>query len=183
MPVTIRAQRDDAAPDRPGEWPQVRALIDRAFAPDTNAGLLAEWVREQGDAVSLVADADGQLVGHVMFSPLPLRSEDGADATVLCLSPLSVDPTWQRRGVGRALVERGLAAAAARSEPLVVLEGSPVLYPKFGFRPASEFGIERPSELIPEPAFQLVTLPSYQPGLRGQVVYPQYFFDIGAVGP
>jgi putative acetyltransferase len=96
---------------------------------------------------------------------------------------LSVEPEAQRMGIGRGLVERVLRAAAARAEPFVVLEGSPRMYARFGFEPAADYGIERPSELIPEPAFQLVRLPSYRPELRGQVRYPDYFYEIGAVGP
>jgi putative acetyltransferase len=164
------------------QWPEVRALIDRAFAPDLAAGLLTEWVRGHGLALSLVAVADGELAGHVLFGRLPLRCDDDT-VDVLCLSPLSVDPAARGRGIARALVEHGLAALRQRPEPVVVLEGDPALYSRFGFRPAAEFGIERPSELVPEPAFQAVALPSYRAGLRGRVEYPQYFFDIGAVGP
>jgi putative acetyltransferase len=170
---------------RPDEWPEVVALINRAFAPDVNAGQLAEWVRACGSWIgdlSLVAVQDGRLVGHVMLSQLPLHTPSG-DVTILCLTPLSVEPEVQRQGIGRALVEHVLRAAATRAEPLVVLEGSPRMYAKFGFEPASDYGIARPSELIPEPAFQLVRLPGYRPELRGQVRYPDYFYEIGAVGP
>ena len=171
-------------PERPGEWPALRALIDAAFAPDTAAGTLAEWLHERDAVLSLVAEVDGEPVGHVLFSTLPLRGADGAPGTtVLCLSPLSVRAAFRRRGIARALVAAGLAALAGRPEPLVVLEGSPTMYAKFGFRPAREFGVERPTELIPEPAFQAVALPSYRPGLRGRVEYPQHFYEIGAVGP
>jgi putative acetyltransferase len=174
----IRAQRAD-------EWLDVIALINRAFAPAVNAGQLAEWVHDSAgwiDDLSLVAVGSDRLVGHVMLSQLSLRTPTGVVA-ILCLTPLSVEPEVQRHGIGRALVEHVLRAAAARPEPFVVLEGSPRMYPKFGFEPASHYGIERPSELIPEPAFQLVRLPSYRPGLRGQVRYPDYFYEIGAVGP
>jgi putative acetyltransferase len=170
---------------RAREWPQVVALINRAFAPDANAGQLAAWVHDSAACVedlSLVAVQGDRLVGHVMLSQLPLRTPSG-DVTILCLTPLSVEPLLQRKGIGRALVEHVLRAAAKRPEPLVVLEGNPRMYPKFGFEPAAGYGIERPSELIPEPAFQLVRLPSYRPDLRGQVCYPEYFYEIDAVGP
>ena len=176
--VAIRTQRPD-------EWPEVVAMINRAFAPEVNAGQLAEWVHRSAgwiDELSLVAVHDERLVGHVMLSQLPLRTPTG-DVAILCLSPLSVAPEVQRHGIGRALVEHVLRAAATRAEPLVVLEGSPVMYAKFGFEAASAYGIERPSELIPEPGFQLVALPGYLPELCGQVRYPDYFYDIGAVGP
>ncbi|MDT4976240.1 MAG: putative acetyltransferase [Pseudonocardiales bacterium] len=169
----------------PVEWPEVVALINRAFVPDVNAAQLAEWVHDSAgwiDDLSLVAVQDERLVGHVMLSQLPLRTPNG-DVAILCLTPLSVVPEAQRKGIGRALVERVLRAAATRAEPFVVLEGNPRMYARFGFEPAADYGIERPSELIPEPAFQLVRLPSYRPELRGQVRYPDYFYEIGAVGP
>jgi putative acetyltransferase len=165
-----------------GEWPQVRTLIDRAFAPSAAAGLLADWVREHGVALSMVAESGHRLVGHVMFGRLPVRAGDSA-TDVLCLTPLSVDPDFRRRGIARTLVAAALAALADRPEPLVVLEGDPVMYRKFGFRPASQFGVEPPSELVPEAAFQAVPLRGYAGPLRGRLEYPQYFFDIGAVGP
>jgi len=166
------------------EWPAVRDLIDRAFAPATNAGLLAEWVYERGAALSLVAEPqlNGPLIGQALFGVLPLQTTQGT-AEVLYLSPLSVEPGSRGQGIARKMVAHGLAALQSRPEPLVVLEGDPALYSRFGFRPASEFGIERPSDLIPGPAFQAVALPAYRPDLSGRVEYPQYFFDIGAVGP
>jgi putative acetyltransferase len=176
MTLTIREQR-------PEEWGSIRALIDRAFAPDPAAGLLAQWVHEHGPVLSLVAEEENlRLVGQVLFGTLQLVSDDDA-VDVLCLSPLSVEAEFRGRGIARALVRHALAQLTDRPEPIVVLEGDPALYGKLGFHPASEFGIERPSDLIPEAAFQLVPLPAYRTGLRGRVHYPQYFFDIGAVGP
>lgn len=169
---------------RPEEWPAVRDLIDRAFAPATNAGLLAEWVHEHAPALSLVAEPEqnGPLVGQALFGVLQLQTpEDSRD--VLCLSPLAVEPAYRGQGIARKLVTHGLAALQSRPEPYVVLEGDPAVYSRFGFRPASEFGLERPSELIPDPAFQAIALPAHRPGLTGRVEYPEYFFDIGAVGP
>lgn len=178
MAVEIRTQHEH-------ERPAVASLIDVAFAPALNARQLADWIHDSAGwiaGLSLVALEDGRLVGHVMLSQLPLRTPTG-DIPVLYLSPLSVDPQFRQRGIARALVESALQIAVTRPEPLVVLEGSPVMYSRLGFERAADFGIDRPSDLIPQAAFQLVTLPGYRPDLRGQIVYPDYFYDIGAVGP
>jgi putative acetyltransferase len=177
-PPVIREQRAD-------EWTAVRELIARAFAPDLAAGLVADWAHAHRPVLSLVAELDGAIVGQVMFFRLPLHTDDadGTELDVLCLAPLSVDERVRRTGIARALVRHALAQLTDRPEPLVVLEGDPAIYGTFGFRPAAEFGVERPSELIPQAAFQAIALPAYRTGLRGRVQYPQHFYDIGAVGP
>ena len=123
------------------------------------AGLLRDLVaRHLG--ISLVAEVDGAIVGHVMFTrsllDAPRRLVD-----VQVLSPLSVDPAHQRRGVGTALVTAGLEQMAARRVPVVFLEGSPEYYPRFGFAPGGGLGFRKPSLRIPDPAFQAIRLASY----------------------
>lgn len=141
-------------------------------------------------ALSLVADdgaAPGRdVVGHVLLTRIPLEAAAGGGTRrILCLSPLGVRPDAQGRGLGRALVEAACAAAEAAREPLVVLEGDPRLYSRFGFVAGSSLGLRRPSERTPEPAFQVRALRAYDPddaSLRGRVLYPDAFWDTGAVG-
>jgi putative acetyltransferase len=90
-----------------------------------------------------------------------------------------VTPNRQRSGIGRALVRAALAIADARGEPIVVLEGSPTYYARFGFEPATAYGIEiHLPEWAPPEAAQVVRLASFDPddpSLRGLVVYPVAF--------
>jgi N-acetylglutamate synthase-like GNAT family acetyltransferase len=95
------------------------------------------------------------LVGHVMFTVTEL----GDGTAILMLSPLAVLPPRQRHGVGSALVHEGLRRAAARDEPLGIVEGDPRYYSRFGFARASELGLERTNERIPEHAFQALRRP------------------------
>jgi putative acetyltransferase len=88
------------------------------------------------------------------------------------LSPLVVRPDRQRTGIGTALVQEGLRLSSERDEPLVIVEGDPRYYSRFGFVAASELGLERPYEKIPEAAFQAQPLPGYVERVRGRVVYP-----------
>jgi putative acetyltransferase len=99
------------------------------------------------------------------------------------LSPVGVRPDLQRTGVGDALIRHALATiVATRPEPLVFLEGIPSYYPRFGFRLAAAMGFTAPSVRIPDRAFMAYPLPSYEPTVRGALVYPDVFWRADAVG-
>ena len=162
----------------------IRAVTAAAFSgvehsappiePDGAPGeaTLAGWLREDPGWIpelSLVAVADGEVVGHAVATRGTL-----AGRPALGLGPVSVSPARQRDGVGSALMHAILGAADAMGEPLVVLLGSPAYYGRFGFVPASTLGIE-----APEPAwgdyFQARPLAAYEPGLRGPFHYAAPF--------
>jgi putative acetyltransferase len=175
-------------PETAADEAAVHDLTAAAFGDETVARLV-DLVRASpyfAPGLSLVAEADGRILGHVMLSRAPLRREEATgapDVEVLLLSPLSVHPDAQRRGIGSALVRHALTLAEERGEPLVMLEGDPKLYGRFGFEPAGRHGIERPSERIPEWAFQVRRLAGYDPALRGRLEYPSAFWETGSVGP
>lgn len=133
------------------------------------------------DGLSLVAEHDGQVVGHVMFTRSLL------DATrrlvdVQVLSPLGVIPGLHRRGIGSALVRHGLAVLAERGVPLVFLEGDPGYYARFGFTPAGDLGFRKPSLRIPDGAFQVIGFPTHEPWMTGTLVYAEPFWRHDSVG-
>lgn len=124
--------------------------------------------------LSLVAEFDDSLVGHILFSKIQIQ--DGVVAhPALALAPLAVLPEYQRQGIGSRLVAEGLAACARRgTEPVVVL-GHPDFYPRFGFRPASQFGIYPPFR-VPDEVFMVWAADWDQmKQIRGKVVYPPAF--------
>lgn len=133
------------------------------------------------DGLSLVAEDDGQVVGHVMFTrgllDAPQRLVD-----VHILSPLAVAPSSQRQGIGTALVRHGLGILAERAVPLVWLEGDPGYYARLGFEPGGGLGFRRPSLRIPDGAFQVLRLPEYEPWMTGTLVYTEPFWRHDAVG-
>ena len=125
--------------------------------------------------LSLVAELDGRIVGHVMVSYTALH--DTATRHRICmLSPLAVAPEFQGRGVGSELVRAVVALVDARSEPLIFLEGSPVYYGRLGFEYSVPHGIRvvLPDWAPPEAA-QMIRLRNYDPSIRGVVVYPPAF--------
>jgi putative acetyltransferase len=174
--VTVR-------PERAADVPAVRDVVRDAFGGDEVPRLLDD-LRESVAwlGLSFVAVEGGDVVGHVAYSRGWLDTPGGPVVEVLVLSPMSVRPDRQRCGIGTALVTESLPKLAARPEPAVFLEGDPGYYPRLGFVPGGTLGFERPSVHIPEPAFQVVTLPSYDARLRGALVYPDVFWRHAAVG-
>jgi putative acetyltransferase len=125
--------------------------------------------------LSLVAEVDGELIGHVLLSYLHV---DPGEHPVLQLGPLAVLPERQRRGIGSALMRHALRAADARGEPLVLVEGAPSYYERFGFEASARVGIEPPPGVVPA-HFMVRTLQSYDPALRGRAVYSEPFLAAG----
>src|SRR5262249_26788237 len=119
--------------------------------------------------------------GHTMLTAgrldAPRRIVD-----VYVLSPLGVLPSFQQQGIGTKLVSHALAAAAQKRIPLVFLEGSPRYYGRRGFEKATQFDFRAPSLRIPEPAFQVARLSSYESWMTGTLVYSDPFWALDCVG-
>jgi putative acetyltransferase len=164
----------------------VRDVVATAFGGEHGA-VVARLVDDlratitPDNGLSLVAESDGQIVGHAMFTGSLLDAPRRL-VEVQVLSPLAVVPEYQGRGVGSALIHRGLELLAASSVPLVFLEGDPNYYRRFGFVPGGDLNFRKPSLRIPDAGFQVVTLPSYQPWMTGTLVYSELFWRHDAVG-
>ena len=168
--TTVRAE--DAT-----DHDEIASVVSRAFGSPNEAQLVAA-IRASSNYVpswSLVATVDRRVVGHVMVSYVILR--DGAsEHRVPSLSPLSVDPDHQARGIGSAMVRAVAAVVDAAGEPLIVLEGSPWYYSRFGFEYAVPLGITiKLPDWAPAEAAQVLRLNRYDPAIRGELVYPQAF--------
>jgi uncharacterized protein (TIGR03083 family) len=167
----------------PADAEAVAAVHAAAFGGDRVPRLVPALLAAAGPdtAICLVAEDAGRVVGHVLVTPVPLETSPGVTGRIACLSPLGVQPGAQGRGIGSVLVTAALAEAVRRGEPAVVLEGAPAFYRRFGFVAASRHGLRRPSERIPEPAFQVWVAPGADPP-RGRVLYPEVFWSLDAVG-
>ena len=169
--------------EHPDDFDAIAVVVEAAFKSPVEARLV-ELIRASEHYVpelSLVAEDNGQIVGHTMLSYTALRSDDPAveDRWILQLSPLAVAPDRQKEGIGEALVRTSCALADDRGEPFVVLEGSPTYYGRFGFEPSSAYGIELPiPDWAPKDASQIFRLRAYDPNLRGKVVYPPAFHEV-----
>jgi putative acetyltransferase len=170
----------DVRAEAPADTAEVRTVVAAAFADETVA-VLWEELAAGPRAASFVAVIDGAIVGHVGLSRGWIDGRDRL-VDVHVLSPLSVLPAYQRRGVGRALVAAAIEATDALGSPALFLEGDPRYYGQFGFVPAAQHGFTPPSPRVPPLGFQCVVLSAYEPSLTGRVVYPDPFWIHDRVG-
>jgi putative acetyltransferase len=175
----------DVREERPADRESVRDIHLRAFG---DHGLvvadLVDTLRDTitpVDGLSLVAEDDGRIAGHAMFTRSLLDALRRL-VEVQVLSPLAVMPEHQKRGIGSTLVRHGLKALGARGVPLVFLEGDPAYYSRFGFAPGEGQGFRKPSLRIPDGAFQAIRLPRYEPWMTGTLVYAEPFWRHDTVG-
>ncbi len=111
-----------------------------AFGEDSEAELV-EALREGGKfLLSLVAEVDGEIVGHALYTPLRVESDSGV-AEFPTLGPLAVSPEHQKQGIGSKLVEAAHEELKAAGHTAVFVLGHTTYYPRFGFSPAREFGV------------------------------------------
>jgi putative acetyltransferase len=159
--------------ERPGDAGAIRAVQIAAFGHPDEADLV-DALRESGDSViSVVAEKDGRLVGHVLFSRLTIHADGGEIVAALALAPMAVVPERQRQGVGTALLTEGLRECRVRGERIVIVLGHLDFYPRFGF------SHERASRLDSEfqcDAFMALELEADAlQGLAGRVEYAPAF--------
>jgi putative acetyltransferase len=131
--TTIRVEEQE-------DYSQVRRVIELAFGQPEEAQLV-EALRLSADPyISLVAANDGQVIGHIFFSPVTIES-DRSIFTAMGLAPLAVLPEYQNRGVGSLLVWEGLKHCLMIGHKVVVVLGHPNYYPRFGFATAKLKGL------------------------------------------
>jgi putative acetyltransferase len=167
--VQIRAEQTQ-------DYAAVFALNTAAFDSAAEAKLVDRLRGECGDLISLVAVDDDDIVGHILFSPVTLDTENAPK--IFGLGPMAVTPECQRQGIGSALVEAGLEQCRAKGIDAVIVLGHPAFYPRFGFVPASRFGID--SEFpAPDEAFMAIELtPGVLADHSGQARYHPAFSDV-----
>ena len=167
----------------PADREAVRRVAAAAFGEEGPTILRLLEALEAPDAVraSLVAVADGEVVGHVQLDRAWVDARERL-VDVLVLSPLSVAPEHQGRGVGTALLEAAAVEAERLGAPALFLEGDWSYYGPRGFVAATPLGFTRPSPRIPEPAFQVRLLACDEPWMRGPLVYCEAFWATDTVG-
>lgn len=167
--IRIRAERS-------GDQKTIDQINDAAFNGD-NESRLIDAIRNSElfvPELSLVAEADGELIGHILFSIVTIKSGEN-DVPTLALAPMAVVPEHQNKGVGSLLVEEGLKRAKDQGFVHAVVLGHPEFYPKFGFVPASTKGIESPFPVPDEVFMALEIKEGSLDQIKGKIVYPPAF--------
>ena len=159
-------------PEAEGDAARIGAVVSAAFADaphaDGDEAALVERLRAGGDlALSLVAEDEEGMIGHIGFSPLTVGGESNG---WMQLAPLAVVTHWRGEGVARSLIVRGIAELRERGAQGIGVLGEPALYEKFGFGPAS--GMILPADQ--QPFYRALALDGDLP--RGEVRYADAFY-------
>lgn len=163
-------------PELSNDYAKITQINEQAFG-QPGEGRLVEALRHNPlfiKGLSLVALFDRKLVGHILFFPILIKGE-GKIFRSLALAPMAVLPEFQRMGIGTALVLSGLDEARAGKFGSVIVLGHRDYYPRFGFRPASGFGIFPPINVPDDAFFAMELQPDGLSGVNGTVEYPFEF--------
>ena len=142
--------------ENPEDIPLIASLLKKSFKRDAEAKLADRLRRACADHLSLVADENGAIVGHIMFSPVQIQNHRAVKG--MGLAPMAVLPAFQGRGVGTQLVKKGLQILAGKGCPFVIVLGHPDYYPRFGFQPASRYNIKSQWDGVPDEAFMIIVM-------------------------
>ena len=173
--------------EQPSDYDAVYHVIKDAFETaeerDGNEQDLVVALRKSDafiPSLSIVAEIDGVVVGHILFTKITLISNDSAvvdeaiDGAALALAPLSVLPAYQQQGIGGALIEEGHRRAREMGYDYSVVLGSATYYPRFGYIPADELGI-LPCFEVPRENFMAHQLRDETSRVSGVVRYAKEF--------
>lgn len=169
--LTIRQETSD-------DFKEVFEVNQIAFGRDNEAKLV-DGLRNNPTVfipeLSLVATNNNKIIGHILFTKIIIKDNNGNINESLGLAPMAVRPEFQKNGIGRQLIKQGFKVAEKLGFKSVIVLGHEHYYPKFGFEPAEKWDIKAPFN-VPSNAFMAIELE--QGGLdniSGTVFYPKEF--------
>jgi putative acetyltransferase len=164
----VRCERTDDSWERS----TIRAIQEAAFGRPDEADLVDNLRSEGAVLLSLVAEMEQRIVGHVLFSRMSIETSNGP-VSAAALAPVAVLPDHQRRGIAEQLIRHGLDLLRARGEQIVIVLGHPGYYSRFGFSTEKARFLESP---FPPEAFMALEIGAGAlEGIRGKVRYPDAF--------
>jgi putative acetyltransferase len=163
-------------PEKDLDQTGVRAVNLAAFETAAEADLVGILHDQVRPIISLIAELEGKVIGHIMFSPVYLSADPSLQ--LMGLAPMAVLPEFQHGGVGSKLVAAGLECCRRDGVAAVVVLGHPKYYPRFGFSPAVDFEIDCEYK-VPADVFMAVELqPEALSAKSGTVQYSAAFSDL-----
>lgn len=165
--------------ERSGDAAAIHAVLRSAFEGPDEARIVCD-LRAAGAISSLVVaentlNPEAEIVGALVFSPVLITDSRGVVTGAFGLGPMAVAPGHQRQGVGEAMFDLWWREGPHPDSGIVVVLGHPSYYPRFGFRPAIEFGV-RWEHPCPDDAFMVLeTVPGAAAEVEGVVSYHQAF--------
>jgi putative acetyltransferase len=157
------------------DYKKIRELNDRAFGGTEESQLIDNLRGEGRVLLSLVAEEEGDIIGHILFSRI--RIEGKESLPVAALAPMCVSSVHQKKGVGGALIQQGVRMLRQKGETAVFVLGHKKYYPKFGF--SAELARQFQSEYAGSTFFAMELQPGWMEGKSGTVVYPEAFKRLG----
>lgn len=165
-------------PETPADFSSVREVNERAFERTAEADLVEVLRYATETHLSLLAEEEGSVIGHIFFSSVKVASASGLNANLFGLAPMAVLPERQRQGIGANLVRKGLQACRESGCHAVVVLGHPEYYPRFGFQPAHIFGLRSEYDVPAEAFMALELVPGALRDIRGTVKYNAAFDQV-----
>jgi predicted N-acetyltransferase YhbS len=165
------------------DYKSSEAVVEKAFEnaehSDHKEQILVDKLRRSDVFIlelSLVAEYNKEIIVHIMLTKLSIENEDDIYES-LALAPVSVLPQYQNKGVGSKLIYKSLRISKELGYESVIVLGHDKYYPRFGFKPASIWGIKAPFD-VPDEAFMALELEAGSlDGVTGRVVYSREFFE------
>jgi predicted N-acetyltransferase YhbS len=168
--------------ETPSDYQSVFSLTEEAFREmkfsKQDEQFLVERLRNSEAFIpelSLVAEVDGLIVGHIMLTKMTIMSDDRGYPT-LGLAPVSVLPSFQCQGIGSSLIREAHRIAKIMGYESVVLIGHPTYYPRFGYRVAGNYGISFPFEAPAECCMVAELVEGALESVSGLVLHPKEFY-------
>lgn len=127
-------------PETPADYDVVRQINEAAFETNGEASLVDALRVSVSPYISLVAERDGNVLGHILFTPITVDSDDHP-WSAMGLAPMAVSPEHQKTGIGSTLVRAGLVECQRIGQTIVFVLGHPEYYPRFGFVSAPPLGL------------------------------------------
>lgn len=125
--------------------------------------------------LSIVAELDNEIVGHILLSRATVE-EDEKRHTVIVLAPIAVKPNYQKQGIGAKLINEGIYRCRVLGYSIILLIGHPTYYQRLGFQPARQHGLELKQFEVPNEVFMMYEIEEHH-GIQGELKYPKAFFS------